>query len=202
MFHKLYTWVALRNRNVWLSGCRNLRVTAATTTWTTWRSTWGKRPCDPWGRPSCLPHRCPKGKIGVFQISMKKKKNNSFTFDVCHQLGSALECTKLLNLESLCFPFYRLGTFKVCVLIRTMICQCIIQTVPNSCVLLFYKRWAGGCWFEFGKFQMLFFPPSSLQFHLRSSCMSSDCLWCAWTTGNGVWRKTNIEWHTVTVAFY
>lgn len=73
-----------------------------------------------------------------------------------------------------------------------MICRCVIQTVPNSCVLmLFYKRWAGGCWFEFGRFQKLFF--SSLQFHLRNSCMSSDCLWCAWTTDMGCQEKPTLS---------
>lgn len=78
-------------------------------------------------------------------------------------------------------------------LIRTLICQWIIQTVPNSCVLiLFYKRWAGGCWFEFGRFQMLFFY-SLQQFHLRNSCMSSDCLWCAWTTDMGCKEKPTLS---------
>lgn len=98
---------------------------------------------------------------------------------------------KLFNLQSLRFPFYQLGTFKVCVWLGRWF-QCIIQTVPNSCgVMLFYKRRAGGCWFEFGRVQMLFF--SRLQFHLRNSCMSSDCLWCAWTTDMGCKEKPTLS---------
>lgn len=34
------------------------------------------------------------------------------------------------------------------------------------------------------------------------TCMSSDCLWCAWTTDiMGCKENTNMKWHTVTIAF-
>lgn len=127
--------------------------------WMIWRSTWGKRLCVPWERPSCLHPRCPENIVSML--------STWFSFRMYKLLG-------------LFFFFLFVCYILKGVLIRKLICYlvCYGNCKNNLCYIHIFKMSRRVQRFQVNKFKIV---PNSFIWEMIAWAVVVSNAWTLWT---------------------